>query len=74
MESMRMATLVPNALPHIALEDIHVRGYVIPKVIMFIFSYSHFNYSMTNSYIFVIYLKREKKYLLPDCKHTSFQT
>ena len=32
MESMRMATIVPNALPHTALEDIQVNGYVIPKV------------------------------------------
>ena len=27
-----MATIVPNALPHTALEDIQVNGYVIPKV------------------------------------------
>lgn len=32
MESMRMATIVPNALPHRALEDIEVNGYIIPKV------------------------------------------
>ena len=32
MESMRMATIVPNALPHSALEDIEFNGYVIPKV------------------------------------------
>ena len=32
MESMRMATIVPNALPHTATEDIQVNGYIIPKV------------------------------------------
>ena len=32
MESMRMATIVPNALPHSASEDIEYNGYIIPKV------------------------------------------
>ena len=32
MESMRMATIVPNALPHSAMEDIQYNGYIIPKV------------------------------------------
>ena len=32
MESMRMATIVPNALPHTATENISVNGYIIPKV------------------------------------------
>ena len=32
MESMRMGTIVPQALPHRALEDIEVKGYIIPKV------------------------------------------
>ena len=32
MESMRMATIVPNALPHSAMEDIEFNGYTIPKV------------------------------------------
>eukprot|EP00093_Oithona_nana_P007338 07338.XXX_25634_23310_1 [CDS] Oithona nana genome sequencing. len=31
MESMRMATIVPNALPHSASEDIEYNGYIIPK-------------------------------------------
>ena len=34
MESMRMATIVPNALPHTAMEDIQIKDYVIPKVII----------------------------------------
>ena len=38
MESMRMATIVPNALPHTATEDIQVNGYIIPKVL---FTKSH---------------------------------
>lgn len=32
MESMRMATIVPNALPHSATEEIQLNDYVIPKV------------------------------------------
>ena len=32
MESMTMGTIVPNALPHMALEDIQVKDYIIPKV------------------------------------------
>ena len=35
MESMRMATIVPNALPYTAMEDIQVKDYVIPKVRMY---------------------------------------
>ena len=34
MESMRMATIVPNALPHTAMEDIQIKDYVIPKVLI----------------------------------------
>ena len=32
IESMRLASIVPNALPHAAMEDIHYNGFVIPKV------------------------------------------
>ncbi len=31
MESMRMASIVPNALPHEAVEDIELEDFVIPK-------------------------------------------
>jgi cytochrome P450 len=31
MESMRMATIVPMALPHTATEDIDFKGYTFPK-------------------------------------------
>ena len=33
MESMRIATIVPMALPHFTSEDIEIAGYLIPKVL-----------------------------------------
>ena len=33
MESMRIATIVPMALPHFNSEDMEIAGYLIPKVL-----------------------------------------
>ena len=43
MESMRLATIVPNALPHSAMEDIEYNGYIIPKVLCRIFYIYNYN-------------------------------
>ena len=32
MENMRIATIVPMAIPHFTTEDIEVKGFIIPKV------------------------------------------
>lgn len=44
-----MATIVPNALPHSALDDIHLGNYVIPKV-RFIASIFRLAWSYPNCY------------------------
>nr|AKH03513.1 cytochrome P450 3075B2 [Paracyclopina nana] len=47
MESMRMATIVPSALPHAATEDIQLNGYVIPKDSVILANLLHVHYDPT---------------------------
>ena len=51
MESMRMSTLVPS-VAHFALEDVHVRGYVIPKVIFSYKRHDDFISNLKRRYLF----------------------